>query len=274
MAVLDPHRTLGVRPGASIDEVKSAYRRLAKRYHPDSTGAATSQRFIDVQRAYEMLTASVVRSGRPKARPAARPAARPPERATGHGGSTPGSTPGSSSGDRPSSSGPRRASDRSGDSRTGRPRGGRRKATLGSTSYDEAIATPFEPGWQGASWYGPASGTYWTINPREYADPRKHGPEYQQRARRVATAARESTDLDGPVVERDAASPMDPGPSAERAEPVEAAPQSGGGGPGAAGMARPPSEALGGLGGLVGLLIAAGGVLVAVMAVLLIAGQP
>jgi hypothetical protein len=39
-------------------------------------------------------------------------------------------------------------------------------------------------------------------------------------------------------------------------------------------MARPPSEALGGLGGLVGLLIAAGGVLVAVMAVLLIAGQP
>ena len=29
-------------------------------------------------------------------------------------------------------------------------------------------------------------GTYWTINPREYADPRKHGPEYQARARRAA----------------------------------------------------------------------------------------
>jgi hypothetical protein len=29
------------------------------------------------------------------------------------------------------------------------------------------------------------TGTYWTINPREYADPRKHGPEYQERARRA-----------------------------------------------------------------------------------------
>jgi hypothetical protein len=28
-------------------------------------------------------------------------------------------------------------------------------------------------------------GTYWTINPREYADPRKHGPEYLARARRA-----------------------------------------------------------------------------------------
>jgi hypothetical protein len=45
---------------------------------------------------------------------------------------------------------------------------------------------PFEPDWRGASWYGTTSGTYWTLNPKEYADPRKHGPEYQARARRAA----------------------------------------------------------------------------------------
>ncbi len=42
------------------------------------------------------------------------------------------------------------------------------------------------PDWQGATWYGQSSGTYWTVNPKEYADPRKHGPEYQARARRAA----------------------------------------------------------------------------------------
>ena len=36
-------------------------------------------------------------------------------------------------------------------------------------------------------------GTYWTINPREYADPRKHGPEYQARARRAARAEADGT---------------------------------------------------------------------------------
>jgi len=64
-----------------------------------------------------------------------------------------------------------------------------RKATLGSTSYDEADREPFDPEWGGASWYGTTSGTYWTINPKEYADPRKHGPEYQARARRRAAEA-------------------------------------------------------------------------------------
>ena len=58
-----------------------------------------------------------------------------------------------------------------------------RKATMGSTSYDEA-RDPSDATWSGASWYGPSSGEYWIVNPREYADPRKHGPEYQQRARR------------------------------------------------------------------------------------------
>ena len=81
------------------------------------------------------------------------------------------------------------------------PTGGRRrrsrgpKATIGSTSYDGADKEPFDPAWEGATWYGAGSGTYWTLNPKEYADPRKHGPEYLARSRRQtlgATAAGES----------------------------------------------------------------------------------
>ncbi len=60
-----------------------------------------------------------------------------------------------------------------------------RTATMGSTSYDDAPREP-EPEWNGATWYGDSSGTYWTVNPKEYADPRKHGPEYLARARRRA----------------------------------------------------------------------------------------
>jgi curved DNA-binding protein CbpA len=74
------------------------------------------------------------------------------------------------------------------------PRDGRKrapnKATLGSTSYDAADDEPFEPEWSGGTWYGASSGTYWTINPKEYADPRKHGEEYQRRARRRSAADR------------------------------------------------------------------------------------
>jgi hypothetical protein len=54
---------------------------------------------------------------------------------------------------------------------------------MGSTSYDGVEEEPFEPDWAGGSWYGAGSGTYWRVNPKEYADPRKHGPEYQARGR-------------------------------------------------------------------------------------------
>jgi curved DNA-binding protein CbpA len=71
-----------------------------------------------------------------------------------------------------------------------------RKATLGSTSYDEA-RDPADATWSGASWYGPTSGEYWIVNPREYADPRKHGPGYQQRGSRPSGAASEPLGGDG-----------------------------------------------------------------------------
>jgi len=34
----DPYRTLGLERGASLDEVKRAYRRLVKANHPDAAG--------------------------------------------------------------------------------------------------------------------------------------------------------------------------------------------------------------------------------------------
>ena len=52
---------------------------------------------------------------------------------------------------------------------------------------------PFEPDWGGASWYGTTSGTYWTINPKEYAEPRKHGPEYRHGPAGRAEAGKEPT---------------------------------------------------------------------------------
>jgi hypothetical protein len=196
MAVVDPYRTLGLSPGASLDEVKAAYRRLAKRYHPDSAGPAAISRFLEVQLAYEMLTTG--RIVRATARP--RPSQRTRPSPSGGRAAGPGSSTGSSSqrsrprsGSGPASAGrterPRDDGARAERPRTERARSGRRKATLGSTSYDEAAAGPLDADWRGASWYGTDSGTYWTVNPREYADPRKHGPEYQERARRAAMEA-------------------------------------------------------------------------------------
>ena len=264
----DAYRILGLTRGASTDEVKRAYRRLAKIHHPDAAGEKNLPRFLAIQAAYEQLTDGLdgaVRPRRPSAprrpwdadpvradathrayggrargpasgprpagggaAPGAGPAGAAPGAAPGSGGASTGGAAASEGAARAGSTGSAKsgasaggptagptAGPTTGSTRDGRrrrrtapppgqgdtgsaggpettsgprpaePKGRKRKAaTLGSTSYD-GVDGPFEPDWRGASWYGTTSGTYWTLNPKEYADPRKHGPEYQARARRA-----------------------------------------------------------------------------------------
>jgi hypothetical protein len=52
----DPFAVLGVTPGASADEVAAAYRRLAKRWHPDrSGGRRDARRMAEINAAYDLL---------------------------------------------------------------------------------------------------------------------------------------------------------------------------------------------------------------------------
>src|SRR5438067_1947145 len=55
----DPFRTLGLHPGSSEEQIKRAYRTLAKRYRPDSAGEAALPRFLAIQAAYDMLTGTI-----------------------------------------------------------------------------------------------------------------------------------------------------------------------------------------------------------------------
>lgn len=53
----DFYAMLGVSRGADIAEIKKAYRRLAKQYHPDSNpGEDTTEKFQEINRAYEVLS--------------------------------------------------------------------------------------------------------------------------------------------------------------------------------------------------------------------------
>ncbi len=273
----DPYRTLGLARGATLDEIKRAYRRLAKANHPDAAGELALPRFLAIQAAYEQLVGGLGSTGKARRSPAAprRPWDADPDRSdatrrayggrgrtpppgagapgtgaagrssgtpggagrpSGTTGGAPGATGAAGNGGasgttgtggtgtagargtddgRPSWSRRSRASGSSAgggqarpasgpaDGATGGTSGGRRradrarnKATLGSTSYD-GVEGPFEPDWGGASWYGTTSGTYWTLNPKEYADPRKHGPEYQARARRTARSRADAQPVSG-----------------------------------------------------------------------------
>jgi hypothetical protein len=55
---MDPFAALDVPPGASAQEIAAAYRRLAKRWHPDrGGGAAAAARMAEINAAYDVLRA-------------------------------------------------------------------------------------------------------------------------------------------------------------------------------------------------------------------------
>jgi tetratricopeptide (TPR) repeat protein len=51
----DPYKLLGVSPGANLETIKQAYRRLARKYHPDVAGEQFKEQFQRVNEAYRFL---------------------------------------------------------------------------------------------------------------------------------------------------------------------------------------------------------------------------
>jgi hypothetical protein len=79
---VDPFAVLGVAPGASGEEVAAAYRRLAKRWHPDrARGQEAARRMAEINAAYDLLRSErwLDRHGRPT--PPAAPEHAPARRA-------------------------------------------------------------------------------------------------------------------------------------------------------------------------------------------------
>ena len=56
----DPYSILGVTPGASDPEIKSAYRKLVKEHHPDTGG--DGEKFAQINAAYDNIKSADVRS--------------------------------------------------------------------------------------------------------------------------------------------------------------------------------------------------------------------
>jgi hypothetical protein len=59
---VEPYAELGLERGATVEDVKRAYKRLAMQYHPDKGGCA--EKFKAVTSAYEVLSSAVHREKR------------------------------------------------------------------------------------------------------------------------------------------------------------------------------------------------------------------
>src|SRR5260370_22689059 len=82
---IDPHAVLGVAPGATLNEIRDAYRRKAKQHHPDVGGEEWAFRILS--QSYEVLsTARVVQATQAEFR--ARPSG-PAAAAAGNRGEAP-----------------------------------------------------------------------------------------------------------------------------------------------------------------------------------------
>ena len=61
----DPYTVLGLSPGASNDEVKAAYRNLAKKYHPDLNPGSkeAEQKMKEINEAYDIILSGRYQAG-------------------------------------------------------------------------------------------------------------------------------------------------------------------------------------------------------------------
>jgi len=57
--VPDPYDLLGVREGVSLEELKAAWKRIAKETHPDKRESDDTRDFVAARDAYELLVKSI-----------------------------------------------------------------------------------------------------------------------------------------------------------------------------------------------------------------------
>ena len=70
----DPYEVLGLRHGASDEEIKKAYRTLSRKYHPDANvnnpnAAQAEEKFKQVQAAYDQIMKERSRAAQTMAAP-------------------------------------------------------------------------------------------------------------------------------------------------------------------------------------------------------------
>lgn len=52
---MNPYEVLGVSSLDTIDDIKVQYRKLCKKYHPDVPNTGSSEKFIQVKKAWDMI---------------------------------------------------------------------------------------------------------------------------------------------------------------------------------------------------------------------------